>query len=493
MCHIGFVGIVSMLWVILRTPRKGRVVRTRATSSGVPDSRLDPGSHILGITVLLALMLLGATVLLVYWAVEDVADDLRTTMLERATIRLFQLELALEEAVLVSESRDLTALAAPPPVLKRAVESIRESDAAYLYWIVQDPDRQVVWSGLEGRPPDAALALPPAFERVTEPVVETFGPGQSGLDRSVYQLAMPLVIQGEYLGALKLGISGQALSAQIDRIAEGLIRKHLLGFVFVAGAFLVAGLQTVRLMRRRRRWERQIRETDRLIVMGTIAGGLAHELRNPLNAILVDSQLLAEEAEATGEPEGIAGLAQRIGESVQHLDQTLAGVLRTSQPVQLMREQVQVAHLVKDTIDLVVRDFGRSGILLEWEKPEKSVSVWADATQLRQAVLNLLLNAQQAIPAGGVVSVTVELTADRAGIRVSDTGQGVPVGEREKVFNLFHSTKSEGTGMGLPIARRIVEAHGGRIEVDDASGGGARFTIWLNSSHSTRRGTRGTG
>jgi len=123
---------------------------------------------------------------------------------------------------------------------------------------------------------------------------------------------------------------------------------------------------------------------------------------------------------------------------------------------------------------------------MEWEKPERPVAVWADATQLRQAVLNLLLNAQQAIPGGGVVSVAVERSADRVGIRVSDTGPGVPMDEREKVFNLFHSTKSAGTGMGLPIARRIVEAHGGRIEVDDAPGGGASFTIRLRAANPSR-------
>jgi signal transduction histidine kinase len=463
-------------------------MRPRVTPPDVSGDGLHFGAHLLGTTLLLAALLLGATALLAYWAIEDVAEDLRTTMLERATVRLFQLELALEEVVLTSQARDLSAVLTGAPVLEEAVSAVRDADAAYLYCLVQSPDGRVLWQGLDGRPPAAALALPPGFEETTGPYVEAFSPPVSGPARTVYQLAIPVSIRGEYLGALKLGVSDQALSVQTDRIAEGLIRKHLLGFLFIAAAIVVAGLQTVRLLRRRRRWERRIRETDRLIVMGTIAGGLAHELRNPLNAMHVDSQLLAEEAQAGGGSEDLVRLARRIGESVQHLDDTLAGFLRMSKPVHLLRETVQLGQLVKEAIDLVVRDLGRAGILVEWEKPERPVTVWADPTQLRQAVLNLLINAQQAVPEGGVVSVGVEASGGRAGIRVSDTGPGVPEGEREKVFNLFQSTKPSGTGMGLPIARRIVEAHGGRIEVDQAAGGGARFTIWLDTTNPQDRG-----
>lgn len=463
-------------------------MRSRGTPSGISGHGLHLGPHLLGTTLLLAALLLGATALMAYWAIQNVAEDLKTTMLERATIRLFQLELALEEAILTSDGQGLEALGREAPALDRAVSALREADASYRYCMLQAPAGDVAWQGLDGRPPDGARDLPEGFAGVTAPRIETFPAGDGGRGRTIYQLAIPLVIQDEYLGALKLGVSDQALSEQTDRIAEGLIRKHLLGFLFMAAAILVAGLQTLRLLRRRRRWERRIRETDRLIVMGTIAGGLAHELRNPLNAIHVDSQLLAEEAGAPGGSGDLARLARRIGESVQHLDETLSVFLRMSRPVQLLREPVQVGPLVKEAIDLVVRDLGRSGILVEWEKPAHPVTVRADATQLRQAVLNLLINAQQAVPEGGVVSVEVVDEGGKAGIRVSDTGPGIPEGEREKVFNLFHSTKPAGTGMGLPIARRIVEAHGGRLEVDEAAGGGARFTIWLETSHSQDRG-----
>ena len=432
----------------------------------------------------LTLLLLGYAVLLVVLVVGDLSEHLETVELQKAELRIYQLELTVEEIVLTSDSRSLSGLEASSGRLHEDLSAIYDGDPSYLYCVIQDTTGQVLFQDAERDPPPAIHELVGGdWGEYTKPVARKFTHQVSGEERAFFQVSTPLVIQGRFLGFLKLGISRQLLSEQLNDMAAMLVGKHLVGVVLILAIVALAAFQAARLIRRARFVEAEIRETDRLIFLGTIAGGLAHEIRNPLNAIYLDSELLAEEVEEKHEKLGeeAVKLSRKIAESVQYLEATLSSFLRFARPADLNREPTDLSRLVSDTIRFVEAECAQRDIEIMWNKPDDVPDVWVDGAQIKQALLNLLLNAQQAMPQGGILAVGLRNAGGRIRLVVSDTGPGIAEEDQEKIFNVFHSTRAGGSGLGLPIARRIVEEHGGRLDVSSKPGHGAHFSLFLDA------------
>jgi signal transduction histidine kinase len=141
------------------------------------------------------------------------------------------------------------------------------------------------------------------------------------------------------------------------------------------------------------------------------------------------------------------------------------------------KASVDLGELMEETLNLIRAKASSQGVSILLEKGR--ASAYADREQLKQVALNLLLNALEAMPRGGVLALRVEERGASARFEVRDSGPGLPEGLREKVFDPFYTTKEGGTGLGLAVSRAIVEAHGGAIALDDAPGGGARATVEL--------------
>jgi PAS domain S-box-containing protein len=227
----------------------------------------------------------------------------------------------------------------------------------------------------------------------------------------------------------------------------------------------------------RKRQEEQLREQAALTRLGEMAAVVAHEVKNPIAGIRGALQVIASRMAPELRDRSV------IGEIIARLD-ALNGIVQDlllyARPRAPKREAVDVRSLIESTAELLRRDPQLAAVTLSITgRPDP---LPGDPEQLRIVFQNLLMNAAQAM--GGAGTIDVHLSADRQGCRISirDHGPGMPAEVREKAFDAFFTTKHRGTGLGLPIARRVVEAHGGDIDIAPAEGGGTRVSIHLPAS-----------
>ena len=218
--------------------------------------------------------------------------------------------------------------------------------------------------------------------------------------------------------------------------------------------------------------------------MAALAGGLAHELRNPLSTMMVNLKLLAEDlGDPNAHPDDVRrrGL-QRVDvlrREAERLQNLFDDFLRTTGPYRLQRRAIDLHRLtarVAEFFEPLARDHGVEMVL----KPDgEPLSCEVDENLLNQAVLNLVINAQEAMPQGGRLTLATGRRGGQAVISISDTGVGIAPAQREHVLRPFFSTKGGGTGLGLSVTRRIVHEHGGEMSFDSEPGKGSTFTIRL--------------
>jgi two-component system, NtrC family, sensor histidine kinase HydH len=213
----------------------------------------------------------------------------------------------------------------------------------------------------------------------------------------------------------------------------------------------------------------------------SVAAGIAHEVRNPLNALQINLRILEQELLAVL-PDRRAHayeVLQNIASELSHLDHFVSEFLRYARPPQLRIERVAVRALVGELVTFVRPECARKGVQLTADLPDALPSVQADGFQLKRALLNLVLNALQATPVGGTVTLSAEADANQLRLAVRDRGEGMDAAQLARVFELFYTTREGGTGLGLPIARRIVAAHGGTLTLASTAGQGTIATLTL--------------
>ena len=256
---------------------------------------------------------------------------------------------------------------------------------------------------------------------------------------------------------------------------------------FVLGAALAAPAVWLWLRRaarsattRAREAEDRVHNAERLAYVGQLAGGLAHEIKNPLSTLSLNLQLLAEDWEEGGGARDAR--AMRRIETLQRESERLAGVLddflRFARGHDLNLVPGDLFAVVAEVLDFFAPEAEQDGVDVRRDlKPLPRVAL--DADTIKQALFNIVLNAQQAMPEGGQIFVQTAARNGDVFVHITDTGCGIPREEREAIFRPYHSTKQGGTGLGLPTSRRIVEEHGGSLRVESEVGKGSRFTLRL--------------
>jgi signal transduction histidine kinase len=216
--------------------------------------------------------------------------------------------------------------------------------------------------------------------------------------------------------------------------------------------------------------DRQLARKTRFEALGRMASGLAHEIRNPLGGIRLYAGLLRREV--ASDVEKVATL-DKILSAVSDLNRLVEDMLLYGRDVAPRKEPVPIGPLVDDVLALVPPHPGieiRRGGELEG-------GIFADGPMLRRALLNVILNAVEAMEPGGLIDVTVTRPDERVRIAVADTGPGFPPSVLGMPFAPFHTLKAKGTGLGLPLAQKIAEAHGGRLEARNRPEGGAEVAL----------------
>lgn len=260
---------------------------------------------------------------------------------------------------------------------------------------------------------------------------------------------------------------------------------------------VVARWRTIRALDRLREAEQRARSAERLAEIGAMTGGLAHEIKNPLSTIGLNAQLLAEGIEELPqdrpiEPEVRSRLTRRLGSlrrEVERLRGILQDFLSYAGELRLDLRSADVNSVVEELADFFLPQAEQAGVRLRTDLSPGPLLASIDAPLLKQAVLNLMLNAVQAMTATDniqarelILRTRTDKGADKQPIirlHVIDTGPGMAPGVRAKLFQPYFTTKTGGTGLGLPTTRRIIEAHQGTIAVFTEVGRGTDFAVTL--------------
>jgi len=251
----------------------------------------------------------------------------------------------------------------------------------------------------------------------------------------------------------------------------------LTGAVTATLVALVAGWFT---HRRIVQLERRARSAERLAELGTLTGGLAHEIKNPLSTVQLNLQLLAEDLDP--EHPGTQRVKNRLAtvhRETSRLRDILDDFLRYAGQLELHRNPVDLNELLAELVDFFSPQASLQRVQLRLRKHEPGPLVAnVDAKLIKQTLLNLMLNALQAMSArGGDLILSATRDSDHARIDVIDTGTGIPPEALGKIFDAYYSTKKGGTGLGLAMSRRIILEHGGTLTARSEPGKGTDFTL----------------
>ena len=216
--------------------------------------------------------------------------------------------------------------------------------------------------------------------------------------------------------------------------------------------------------------------TQQLALAGQLASAVAHEVRNPLATIRSSVQYVSS---SSADWSSKAEILEQVLAEVDRINRTLSAMLGLSRPEPLEVSQVDLAGLVKQVLVLVKPYVDHQRLHLDDSGVGPAVIVRADCRQLQQVLLNVVVNACQAMRRGGRLSILVEQSKELAFVRVSDTGLGIATADLDRIFEAFYTTKANGTGLGLSICREIVKRHAGRIDVESELGVGTNVTITL--------------
>ncbi len=232
----------------------------------------------------------------------------------------------------------------------------------------------------------------------------------------------------------------------------------------------------------RRALEKRAADAEALSAMGTLALNLAHEVRNPLNAAVLQLHLLGRHVDKLAiDDESRAGLrrkAQIVGDEIGRLSRLLTEFLELARPRAVVQELVHFGRLVNDVLDLEQGSAAARRVLVERDLPNDCVLV-GDPEKLKQVVLNLVMNALEAMKEGGTLRVGTVFEGEEVRLAVEDTGTGIDAMNLSQVFDPFFTTKEAGTGLGLSIVRKIVDQHRGEVRIESERGVGTRVTVTL--------------
>jgi signal transduction histidine kinase len=283
---------------------------------------------------------------------------------------------------------------------------------------------------------------------------------------------------------LRFSVAARVCNRLPTDIRTGLLVPWVLDTALTALLLLATVAGCYGLTSQARRQERERARVEHLAEVGLLAGGLAHEIRNTLNAMHSQIALLRKHLSSDAGP-----ACQRTGQlerAVVELEQLVSDFLAFARPAKDQLENVDLGTLIQDVLDFAALDLEQGRVQVVTNLDPTLPPVYADAGKLRRALLNLVINARQAMPEGGTLTVRAWPEPGQVAMEVGDTGCGIPAEERPRIFQTFFSTKPEGTGLGLAVVKRTVEDCGGRVGFDSEVGHGTIFRISLPTAERRR-------
>ncbi|MGA2990173.1 MAG: ATP-binding protein [Candidatus Korobacteraceae bacterium] len=245
----------------------------------------------------------------------------------------------------------------------------------------------------------------------------------------------------------------------------------------------IGALLTMRDVESVRRIETEIELSRRLAAIGRLTSGVAHEVKNPINAIVIHLEILRERLLQL-DPETRRHM-DIIANEIQRLDRVVKTLVDFTRPVELHFSDVDLRHLLQEVAALAEPEAQRHGVKIVRTEARLPLPARVDSDLLKQALLNVVLNGVQAMPGGGVLSLSSQAGDHSATLEIRDQGGGIPPEIRDKVFNLYFTTKKSGSGIGLAVSYRVLQLHNGTLEFDSEVGKGTIFRFILPLSAGT--------
>ena len=221
--------------------------------------------------------------------------------------------------------------------------------------------------------------------------------------------------------------------------------------------------------------ESELELSRRMAAIGRLTSGVGHEVKNPINAIVVHVELLKSKLEGASAP--AIRHVEVIEAEIRRLDRVVQLLVDFSRPVELQLREQDLRDVIGDVLALSAEELSTHNVILESHMPARPLAVNVDADLIKQAALNVIQNGAQAMPEGGTLRVVLEEQRKFAVLRIADQGPGIPDDIREKIFDLYFTTKSGGSGIGLAMTYRIVQLHYGSIEVQSNAERGTEFVL----------------
>jgi len=222
--------------------------------------------------------------------------------------------------------------------------------------------------------------------------------------------------------------------------------------------------------------ETELEVSRRMASIGRLTAGVGHEVKNPINAIVVHLELLRNKVHAGGDALRHLDIIQS---EIRRLDRVVQTLVDFSRPVELQLKDQDLRSVVSSVLMLASAELETRGVVVESQMPARPILSRIDADLLEQALLNVVLNGAQAMSSGGTLSVRLTEDSRWATIRIRDQGEGIPDEIRARIFDLYFTTKKEGSGIGLAMTYRILQMHHGQIDVESKSGSGTTFVLRL--------------
>jgi signal transduction histidine kinase len=282
-----------------------------------------------------------------------------------------------------------------------------------------------------------------------------------------------IVVNGEVRGGLEIGCIEEGAFAPSAEGDCSIAENNLLEAVAKKVAYIIDHKEA---SDKKKSLEEQLRHADRLATIGQLAAGIAHELNNPLGDILGFAQLASKHPDLN---EDVYQDLVKIVKSTLYAREIIKKVLYFGRQTHPKETQTDLNELIGEWLDVFESRCAKSGVRIVVERDEALPMVAGDPAQLNQVLVNVVVNAIQAMPGGGTLTIRTMSREGWASIIVEDTGQGIEKAHMDKIFLPFFTTKEvdEGTGLGLSVVYGIVNEHGGRIEVDSKKGQGATVEL----------------
>ena len=226
-----------------------------------------------------------------------------------------------------------------------------------------------------------------------------------------------------------------------------------------------------------RKIEGEIEVSRRLANIGKLTSGVAHEVKNPINSIVVHLEILRNKLK---QPDADTERHMEvIATEIQRLDRVVQTLVDFTRPVELRLADADLRNLVEQVAFMAKPDCERHGVHVETEIGDEPLPSKIDIDLMKQALLNIMINGAQAMENGGTLTVRAHRNESEAQIEIQDTGAGIPASIRDKIFNLYFTTKKSGSGIGLAMTYRIMQLHNGSVHFDTRSGEGTTFYLNL--------------